>query len=503
MKDFKMKNLIQYTFLTIGLLFTTISASDQPQWGQQYSRNMVSGEVGLPTHFDPATGENIKWKIPLGTQTYSTPVVSNGKIFIGTNNDNPRDLRHKGDRGILYCLNEKDGSLCWQLVVPKLDYDIYWDWPGEGIVSPATVEKEKVYLVSNRGEVLCLDLNGFANGNDGPFKDEARHMAPPESDPVILGSTDADIIWLYDMVHTLGIRQHDAAHSSILLHGDLLYVNTSNGLDAKHQTILKPDAPSLIVLNKNTGRMVARDNEQIGPNIFHSTWSSPALGHVKGNPLIFFCGGDGICYAFQALNPNTKAENPKHLNKIWWFDGDPNAPKENVQEYVGNRQESPSNIKSMPVFHNNQIYLTLGGDIWWGKRQAWLKCIDATQTGDITGTGERWSYPLEKHVCATPSIYNGIVFVGDLGETIHCLDANTGKPYWTQKTGGEIWASTLVADDKVYVGTRRGDFWILAAKKEKKIIHNVKFDSPIHSTATAANGVLYVATMKYLYAIEK
>ena len=88
-------------------------------------------------------------------------------------------------------------------------------------------------------------------------------------------------------------------------------------------------------------------------------------------------------------------------------------------------------------------------------------------------------------------------------ETIHCVDAATGLPYWIQKTGGEIWASTLVADDKVYIGTRRGDFWIMAAKREKKVIQKVKFESPIHSTATAANGVLYIATMKYLYAIEQ
>ena len=38
----------------------------------------------------------------------------------------------------------------------------------------------------------------------------------------------------------------------------------------------------------------------------------------------------------------------------------------------------------MPVFHNNRLYVAGGGDIWWGKNEAWLKCIDATRTGDIT-----------------------------------------------------------------------------------------------------------------------
>ncbi|GAJ06662.1 unnamed protein product, partial [marine sediment metagenome] len=57
-------------------VISTVSADDQPQWGQRYSRNMVSGETGLPDTFDPATGKNIKWVVPLGTQTYSDPAAA-------------------------------------------------------------------------------------------------------------------------------------------------------------------------------------------------------------------------------------------------------------------------------------------------------------------------------------------------------------------------------------------------------------------------------------------
>ena len=57
-----------------------------------------------------------------------------------------------------------------------------------------------------------------------------------------------------------------------------------------------PKAPSLIALDKTTGRLVARDDEQVGPRIFHCTWSSPALGQVNGRKLVFFCGGDGVVY---------------------------------------------------------------------------------------------------------------------------------------------------------------------------------------------------------------
>jgi outer membrane protein assembly factor BamB len=464
---------------------------------------MVSGETGLPETFDPATGKNIKWMVSLGTQTFSTPVVAGGKVLIGTNNNKPRDPRHKGDRGVLLCLDEKDGSLCWQLVVPKFEKPLYRDWPRVGICSPATVEGDRVYIVSNRGEVMCLDLNGQANGNDGPYKDEGRHMAERGSEPMEVTKTDADIIWLFDMPAEVGIHQHDSAHSSILLHEQFLYVNTSNGLDNKHERIPAPDAPSLIVLDKTTGRLAAKEDVKIGSRIFHSTWSSPALGKVNGRTLVFFCGGDGVCYAFDALESAPAVAEAKKLKNVWLFDCDPTAPEENVHGYIGSRSESPSNIKSMPAFHNNRVYVTFGGDIWWGKHQAWLKCIDATKTGDITDNGEVWLYPLQRHCCSTPSIHDGLVFVADCGEMVHCVDASTGKPYWIHETRGEIWASTLVADGKVYIGTRTGDFWVLDASRNKRVISSIKLDSPIHGTPIAANGVLYVATMKKLYAAKK
>jgi outer membrane protein assembly factor BamB len=399
---------------------------------------------------------------------------------------------------VLFCLDEKDGSLCWQLVVPKLIPDLYRDWPRSGICSPATVEGDKVYIVSNRGEVMCLDLNGLAKGNDGPYRDEARHMTPQKAEPIELSKTDADIIWLFDIRNSAGVHQHDSAHSSILLHGQYLYVNTSNGINDKHKFIPAPDAPSLIILDKRTGRLVAQDNEQIGDRIFHSTWSSPALGRVNGRPLVFFCGGDGICYTYDALKPTSQLQQLQKINNIWKYDCDPDSPKENVHRFMRNRNKSPSNIKSMPVFHDGRLYITHGGDIWWGKEQCWLKCVDATNSREL------WSYELIKgHCCSTPSVHDGMVFVADCEGYIHCVDAKTGKPYWTHDTGKEIWASTLVADGKVYIGNRRGNFWVFAADRNKNIISSIKLDSPINGSPVAANGVLYIATMKKLYAVEQ
>lgn len=455
------------------LAMTAVHAADQPQWGQYHSRNMVSHETGLPESCDPATGKNIKWSISIGTQSYGTPVVSQGRVIIGTNNDEPRDPKQAGDGGVVLCVDENDGHLCWQLFSPKLEHDPYLDWPHIGLCSPATVENGRVYIVSNRAQVLCMSLLGHG-----------------------------EILWRFDMPSGVGIHPHDSAHSSILIDGNYLYLNTGNGVDNTHRKIRSPNAPSIIVLDKSTGRLVGRDDERIGPDIFHASWSAPSEGVINGQSLIFFGGGDGACYALEALHAGETGDHVVSLKRAWRFDGDPTAPKKDIHSYVTNRKESPSVISGMPVFYKNRIYVTLGGDIWWGKNKAWLQCIDAAGSNDISEKRLVWSYPVNRHCCATPAIYDGMVFVGDCGHQFHCVDAETGKPYWTHGVKGDVWGSALVADGRVYVGTRQGDLWTFRASKQKKVLATVNLGDPISSTPVAANGTLYIATLTRLYALR-
>src|ERR1051326_2176344 len=508
-----MRNALNATAVSlVFLLAWSVLGADQPQWGEAWTRNMVSNEKGLPESFDVKTGQHVKWTAALGTQTHSTPIVAHGRVYIGTNNGAPRDPKHQGDRGVLMCFEEKTGRLLWQLVVPKREEDPYFDWPECGIASPATVEGDRVYIVSNRGEVMCLDALGMANGNDGPYTNEAAHCIPRQADapsstnqrvPTNVSRLDADILWLFDLTQEAGIWSHDAAHSSILIHGDYLFLNTATGVDNTHKRIRTPDAPSLVVLDKRTGRLVARDEEHIAPNIFHSTWSSPSLAKVEGSPLIFFGGGNGILYAFDSrIASGTADTSPQVLRKVWQFDFDPGAPKTNVHKFNGNRREGPSNFYSMPVFQDGHIYIAGRGDLWWGKNEAWLKCIDATKKQSEAGTRLVWSYPLQKHVLSTPAVYKGMVFIADCGRKFHCLDAKTGQAFWTHDVEGEVWASPLVADGKVYLGTRSGAFYIFAAEKQKRLLSSTQLEGPISATATAANGVLYVATMSHLYALS-
>lgn len=494
-------------------------SADWPQWGGTAARNMYSPEKGLPAAFqpgqpkagseeiDPATGKQVKWVAKLGSQSYGNVTVAGGKVFVGTNNENPRDPRHQGDRSILLCLDEQSGALQWQLVIPKLKAGKANDWEALGVLASPTIEvrEGRVYLVTSRCEVMCLDIQGMANGNDGPFTNEAEYVVQDTGKPPIApGPKDADILWTYDMIDELGVFPHNAANCSVLISDDLLYVGTSNGQDWTHANVPSPFAPTLIGLHKKNGALAAVDNADIGHRLFHGQWSSPATGAVNGRKLVFFGGGDGWCYAFDA-QPVTGDGVP--VLKVAW-QADCNPPEyrsKDGQPIKYSTAEGPSEVNATPVLYKNRVYVAIGQDPENGEGSGHMVCLDAAKSGDITTNGLIWSYKAFHRSVSTVSIdpETNLLFAGDFSGFVHCLDAGTGKVYWVHDMKAHVWGSTLVADGKLYVGDEDGDFVVLAASKEKKVLHEANLGTPVYGTPVIANGVLYIQTTSHLFAFSE
>jgi outer membrane protein assembly factor BamB len=456
-------------FLFLGMVLP-ISSQDWPMWGGNPQRNMFSPIKNLPSTWDVQTGKHIKWKVELGSTSYGNPTVADGKIFVGTNNDNPRDPEITGDRGILMCFRESDGKFLWQAVSDKLEAG--YDWPEQGVCSSPAVEAKRLYYVTNRGELVCLDTEGFLDGkNDGNFQEETYK-----------GPTDADIIWRLDMMKELGVFQHNMANSSPAIWGDLLFLETSNGYDENHEKITAPLAPSFIAVDKNTGKVVWQDNSP-GKNILHGQWSSPALGEVAGAMQVFFPGGDGWLYGFEA----------KTGKRLWKFDLN---PKDAVWPKTRNY------VISTPVFYEGRIFLAAGQDPENGEGIGHMYCIDPSKTGDITETGRIWQYDKIRRSISTAAIGDGLVYISDFSGFLHCLDLNSGKPCWTFDMLAAIWGSPFAADGKVYLGDEDGDLAVFQAGKELKKIAEMNMENAVYGTPVAANGVLYVMTRTTLYAIS-
>src|SRR5258708_5328644 len=204
-----------------------VKPGDSPQMGLSHYRNNVSPAKNIPTEWDVKSGKNIKWSAKLGSQTYASPVVANGKVFIGTNNSAGYLKRYpsKTDLGVLLCFDEQTGKFLWQHSSEKLPTGRVNDWEYLGVCSSAYVEGNRVWYVTNRDEIVCLDTEGFLdNENDGPFKEEPNQ-----------NKDEADIVWKIDMMSKLGASPHNACSCSVTAIGDVLFVSTSNGVDEAHR----------------------------------------------------------------------------------------------------------------------------------------------------------------------------------------------------------------------------------------------------------------------------
>jgi outer membrane protein assembly factor BamB len=517
---------------------------DWPQWGGSPSRNNAPRARNIPTDWAPGridrrsgewhreSAQNIKWVARLGSETYGNPVVAGGRVFVGTNNvaaylpRYPKDV----DLGCLLCFAESDGSLLWQYSSEKLTQrDL--DWPMQGICCCPLVDGDRLWLITNRGEVVCLDAEGFYDGeNDGPHQQEP---SPYEK--------EADVIWKFDMMKELAVRQHNMASCSVTSLGDLLFVNTSNGVDESEIRVAAPDAPSFLAMDKKTGELVWSDSSP-GENILHGQWSSPAAGILGGEPQVVFAGGDGWLYSFRADRGSKGRPTP-----LWRFDCNPKD-----SEWLLAGRGTRNNIIATPVLHGGFVYVATGQDPENGVGQGRLWCIDPSRRGDVSPQlvvrkddpshivphrrvkavdaqrGETvvenpnsavvWQYAgqdgnedgqigIEEtmhRTMGTVAIAQDLLFVADFAGLFHCINVKTGQPHWVYDMLAGAWGSPLITDNHVYIGDEDGEVAVFRLTSQPHDpVAEIYMHSCVYSTPIVANDVLYITNRTHLFAIAK
>ena len=450
-------------------------AADWPMWGGTPERNMISEEKGIPRTWSVEDKTNIKWVAELGSQSYGNPVIAGGKVFVGTNNELLRNPKLGGDRGVVMAFRESDGEFLWQMTHEKLAAGRVNDWPEQGVCSSPAVADSIVYYVSNRAEVMALDVEGFRDGeNDGPFQDEEN-----------TSEIDGDIIWTLNMYDDLAVFPHNMAATSPLVVGDILYVNTSNGVDESHVNIPFPEAPSFLAIDRHTGE-VLWENGDPGDQILHGQWASPAYGEILGVPQVIFPGGDGWLRSFQ----------PKTGKPIWRFDVNPKA-----SEWKQGRGDR-NNIIATPVIYDDKVFVAVGQDPEHGEGVGHLWVIDGTKKGDVTKSGVIWHHDFRRTI-STVAIEDEIVYAANFSGFLHALDLETGKLLWEHDMLAAVWGSPYVVDGKVLIGDEDGDLTVIKTGKVKEVLSEINFGNTIYSTPVVANGTLFIMTRSHVYAIAE
>ncbi|MCL2303943.1 MAG: PQQ-binding-like beta-propeller repeat protein [Planctomycetaceae bacterium] len=518
-------------------LFTIYAAGAEPvvHWGSSPQRNNVSQAVDLPEswhpgQFDRRSGKwigsdrvkNVRWAAPLGTTSYSTPLVVGEKIFSGTNNKSGFDPKYPAnvDLGVLVAFRRETGEFLGQIAWEKLDGSM--DWPEQGICSNPAAEGNRLWLLNNRNEVVCLNI-----------------------EPNI-----PEVLWSFNMVERLQTRPHHASCSSMLVLDDLLFTGTSNGVSADEKTVPAPNAPSFIALEKTTGELVWSDASP-GENILDGQWGSPSAlqwtdSTGKPRTQVIFPGGDGWLYGFEVL-PKNEA---KRVLPSWKFDCN---PKEAVWKDFGRGDRSI--LVATPVVLGTKIYIATGQDPESGAGPGILWCLDPTnilessdeQEGFIDlsehlvldpdgkpvpprrtqafdeSQGEKivanpdsaaiWSYrgknPESKefedrfHRTISPAVVaDGFVFTGDFAGVVHCLDAQTGDCYWTYDMMSTIWGGGLAADGKFFIGDTDGDVAVFEISKEFKLLKEINMGASIYAAPVTVGRSILISTCRYVFFVE-
>jgi outer membrane protein assembly factor BamB len=130
-----------------------------------------------------------------------------------------------------------------------------------------------------------------------------------------------------------------------------------------------------------------------------------------------------------------------------------------------------------------------------------IHAISPNGQGDVTGSRLLWTSHDAGRVVGTPVVKDGLLYVGDLGGTIHCLDAATGAQVWKHGTNDPIWGSILLAGDRLYVGNAGGLMTVLRAGRRKEVLAEIDMDSPLYSRPAVVGDALYLSTASRLFRI--
>lgn len=451
----------------VALLAPSLLAQTSP--AEPASRNRALAAAGLPA--EVAAGKNLLWQAELGTEAYGGPTFADGQVYVGTNNGKPRDAKTTDDRGVLMAFRAQDGAFLWQATHPKLAGGSINDWPLQGVCSTPVVEGDRLYYLSNRAELVALDTRGFSDGEDDGVADKGH------------GPAAADVVFRLDLVAAAGVFPHHMAAASPLVVGDLVYVNTGNGVDEK-QKVRNPAAPSFVAVDKKTGKLVWQSNLP-GSRILDGQWAGPSFGRLAGRDQVLFPAGDGFLYSFE----------PKTGQLLWKFD---------ASSFVSGGRPRESLIASA-VVAEGKIFVAVGHDPEMGPAPGKLWALEVTAEGGALAPKVVWSVGDKDfgRTLSTPAVAGGLVYVTDLTGIVYCFDAKTGAKVWSWDAFSTIWASPLLADGKLYVVDEDGDVAVLAAGREQKVLFETNLGAAIYASPTAAAGTLYIATRNKLHAFAQ
>jgi hypothetical protein len=124
---------------------------------------------------------------------------------------------------------------------------------------------------------------------------------------------------------------------------------------------------------------------------------------------------------------------------------------------------------------------------------------------DAESGAQRWVYPTELPLGHSPTVHDGMAYVGGFDHKLHAVDAFTGEGLWTFEAGAGFQTNPLVVEGKVYAGNRDGIFYAIHAEGPQtgQLAWQYQTQGPILFSAAYKDGVVYFASQdSHAYALD-
>jgi outer membrane protein assembly factor BamB len=275
----------------------------------------------------------------------------------------------------------------------------------------------------------------------------------------------------------------------------------------------------LYAFNMYTGEVVWKYK---GPN---DTLMWPGMPTVADGKL-YMTTGEAAQYNAPSGISEFSCLNAYSGQKIWSLNMEALPPRESVAIAYGTLYLIPGDVTTAVDTISGNEYETIN-QIWaiqgtseqsngpttvsdWPQWRADPTHSSTAEVGPQNLT-VAWWFSTKGAVSSSPSVADGILYVGSQDKNIYALNANTGSLLWKYATNSPVESSPAVANGKVYTGGDDGYVYCLNAKTGAFIWKTfVNGDLPftfgnliLKSSPAVADGIVYVGSLDgYLYALD-
>lgn len=422
-----------------GLTSLFASTSNGPCYGQETAKS-AKGEKSDWRMFRGPSGQGISTSAKLPIQWSATENVAWKQPLPGAGASSP-------------------------IVFREHIYLTYYDGfqvPGEAAGSQKELKRHLMCL-NRRDGTLAWDRAVQAKlPEEDRIRDHGFAANTPAADPdavycffgksgVIAFDHQGKQLWQTDV----GSNTHGwGTSASPVLYGNLVIINAS------------VESESLMALDRMTGKELWRARG------IKEAWNTPILAP----------DGDGKSELIVATHGSILAFDPETGNPLWNCDTD-------ITWYM-----VPS------IVAQDGIVYCLGG-----RSGISALAVRTGGRGNVTKTHRLWTSNKGSNV-SSPVLYNGhLYWMNDNLGIAYCAKADSGQILYENRMNraGQVYASALLGDGKVYYITRDGRCFVVAAKPEfeQLAINDLKDGSIFNGSFAVDESRLLIRSDKFLYAI--